>query len=144
MHTGTAQILARYISGPFVGKPAITSRTLASGGRAVYVSAGLDANGVDALARLAVASQAAIDLPDDVEVAVRQSDEEDFTFLINHGVVDVHLPADGTEMLTGEDVRGLMPLPAGEVRVLRQPRGGSLYGSGSQSRSPSGRNDSSV
>ncbi|NJQ02792.1 beta-galactosidase [Streptomyces zingiberis] len=119
-----AEVIARYAGGPLGGHPAITSRSLESGGRAVYVSAGLDRDALLALARSLTPPAAAASLPDGVEVLVRRNDEETFTFYINHTGEDVAVAARGREMLRDEPVGGTLHLPAGEVRVVRSGTGG--------------------
>jgi beta-galactosidase len=122
VHADNADVLARYVGGPLDGAPAVTSRTFPSGGRAIYVSAGLDSGSVAALARSVVPSIGEPDLPGDVEMLVRESDTEAFTFFINHGSADVSVPGTGVEMLTDTDIVDFLDVPGGTVRVLRRPR----------------------
>jgi beta-galactosidase len=122
VHADNADVLARYVGGSLDGAPAVTSRTFPSGGRAIYVSAGLDSGSVAALARAVVPSIGEPDLPGDVEMLVRESDTESFTFFINHGSAGVSVPGTGVEMLTDTDIVGSLDVPGGTVRVLRRPR----------------------
>jgi beta-galactosidase len=122
VHADNAGVLARYVGGPLDGVPAVTSRTFASGGRAIYVSAGLDAGSVAALARSVVPSIDEPELPGDVEMLVRESDTEAFVFFINHSSADVSVAGTGVEMLTGTDIVDVLDVPGGAVRVLRRPR----------------------
>jgi beta-galactosidase len=121
VHADTADVLARYVGGPLDGAPAVTSRTLPSGGRAIYVSAGLDAGSVAALARSVVPSIDEPGLPQDVEMLVRESDTEAFVFFINHSSADVSVAGTGVEMLTATDIVDVLDVPGGAVRVLRRP-----------------------
>jgi len=122
VHADNADILARYVGGPLDGVPAVTSRGFPSGGRAIYVSAGLDSASVAALARSVVPAIDEPDLPRDVEMLVRESDAEAFVFFINHSSDDVSVAGTGVEMLTGTDIVDVLDVPSGAVRVLRRPR----------------------
>ena len=122
VHADHAEVLARYVGGPLAGAPAVTSRTFPSGGRAIYVSAGLDAESIGALARAVVPAGDEPDLPRDVEMLVRESETEEFVFFINHGSADVSVTGTGVEMLTGTDIANGLDVPGGAVRVLRRPR----------------------
>lgn len=118
-----AEVLARYSGGDLDGRPAITSRSLATGGRAVYVSAGLDSDALLTLARSFVDPGGVASVPDGVEVLVRRNDDEVFTFFVNHTGADAVVAARGREMLTDEPVDGELCVPAGEVRVMRSEAG---------------------
>ena len=120
--TPATTLLARYVGGPLAGAPAVTSRTFPSGGRAIYVSAGLDAESIGALARAVVPAGDEPDLPRDMEMLVRESETEEFVFFINHGSADVSVTGTGVEMLTGTDIANVLDVPGGAVRVLRRPR----------------------
>jgi len=122
VHADNADILARYVGGPLDGVPAVTSRGFPSGGRAIYVSAGLDSASVAALARSVVPAIDEPDLPRDVEMLVRESDAEAFVFFINHSSDDVSVAGTGVEMLTATDIVDVLEVPSGAVRVLRRPR----------------------
>lgn len=122
VHADNADILARYVGGPLDGVPAVTSRGFPSGGRAIYVSAGLDSASVAALARSVVPAIDEPDLPRDVEMLVRESDAEAFVFFINHSSDDVSVAGTGVEMLTATDIVDVLDVPSGAVRVLRRPR----------------------
>ncbi|MFC6606515.1 Beta-galactosidase C-terminal domain [Amorphoplanes digitatis] len=39
---------------------------------------------------------------------------------VNHGETDAVVPGHGVELLTGERVADGLPVPAGEVRVLKE------------------------
>lgn len=114
-----AEVIARYTGGDLSGRPAITSRAVGAGGRAVYVSAGLDHDALFALARSLVPHTAPADVPAGLEVLVRHNDEETFTFFVNHADDEATVTARGQEMLTGEPVGGELRVPAREVRVVR-------------------------
>ncbi|WP_369227029.1 beta-galactosidase [Streptomyces sp. R39] len=114
-----ADVIARYHGGHLSGHPAITSRALGNGGRALYVSAGLDSDALLDMARSLVRPTGLADVPSGVEVLVRRNDEEAFTFFVNHTDHAATVTARGREMLTDEPVGGELHIPAGEVRVVR-------------------------
>ncbi|MFC9243873.1 beta-galactosidase [Streptomyces sp. NPDC057136] len=119
VRVGDAEVIARYSGGHLGGRPAITSRSLETGGCAVYVSAGLDSDALLALARSLVRPTGVANMPSGVEVLVRRNDEETFTFFVNHADNDAVVTAQGREMLTDEPVSGALHIPAGHVRVVR-------------------------
>lgn len=132
VHTTTAQPVMTYVGGDIDGEPAVTRRTLPTGGSAWYVSAGLDA---DAMARLLLriaADSAAQPIlaatpPRDVEVAVRETDAERFLFLINHAadsqVVDVSSAGQSSwaHAISREPAGGAVTVAGGDVVVLVEP-----------------------
>ncbi|MFD8496690.1 beta-galactosidase [Amycolatopsis sp. NPDC059657] len=113
-----------YVDGPVAGRPAVTRNSI-GGGYAWYVSACLDADGLDAVLSEAMpdAGLSASDLPRDVEVVERDGVDGRYLFMINHTDADVTVPvaARGAELLTGESVDGYVVVPAGGVRVVVQP-----------------------
>ncbi|GID93085.1 beta-galactosidase [Amorphoplanes digitatis] len=113
-----ATALASYADGPAAGRPAVTRH-----GRAFYVSTRLDAAGTAALlATVAEAAglPAAPELPEQLEVVRRRTDSGGFVIAVNHGETDAVVPGHGVELLTGERVADGLPVPAGEVRVLKE------------------------
>ena len=118
----SAGVVARYADGPLAGHPAITRRDLDGGGCAIYVSANLDDEGVDALALRLVPDVGPL-LPAGIERLDRLSETERFTFFINHTVDDQLLEVAGHELLSDSPVDGRLRLPAGKVRVVRSSLG---------------------
>lgn len=128
------EVLARFADGPFPGVPAITTRELPGGGRASFVGTVLDRAALTAfVGRISADAGLSSPLPEDVhgsvQLAVRQSDTEEYLFYINHSAraVTVALsPADGA--LAALDLGGstlaadTLTLPATGVAVLRRPR----------------------
>ena len=49
----------------------------------------------------------------------RHADGTTFMFLVNHAEAPATVAAAGTDLLTGDDVRGEVTVPAGGVVVLR-------------------------
>ncbi|WP_218920370.1 beta-galactosidase [Lentzea guizhouensis] len=112
-----------YVDGPAAGLPAVTRHSVGRGS-AWYVSTRLTADGLDAVLRAAISPTTLTprELPRDVEVVERAGPEGRYEFAINHtddDVVDVGEPA--AELLTGDDVVGVLHVPAGEVRVVFRP-----------------------
>lgn len=120
IHVDTATVLARYIDGPAAGGPAITRNTFGDGA-AWYVSTRLDGADLSTLI-LEVVHEAGLESgetpPTGLEVVTRSTPTDRFTFLINHAESDTAYPADGTELLTGEEVVHLVVVPSGAVRVV--------------------------
>ncbi|MFJ7496388.1 beta-galactosidase [Streptomyces sp. NPDC097727] len=119
------EVLARYNSGTYASRPAIT-RCTTGHGSAVYVSTRLGAEGLaallpDLLAPAGVTSE----LPDEargvVELTVRRNADSRYLFLVNRGDVSVPLPGVTGELLVGPATEGGLVLPPRDVAVLRQP-----------------------
>jgi beta-galactosidase len=124
VHVDAAETIARYRGGHLDGSPAVTVRTHDGGGRAVYVSANLDADGIAALVDHLIAAPSdrpGLGVPD-LEVGVRESDDESFVFLLNHGSEPAIVDIDGHELLTDAPATGSITVPAGDVRVVRSAR----------------------
>jgi beta-galactosidase len=116
-----AETVARYTGGVLDGRAAVTRRILDGGGRVYYVSAGLDRTSIGNFVsqELGVTGEG---LPNDLEVAWRETDDDTFTFFINHGAGEARVEAQGHDLITGEDVHHTLTIPGGDVRVLRTPR----------------------
>ncbi|GAA5037503.1 beta-galactosidase [Streptomyces siamensis] len=120
------EVLARYLTGPFADRPAVTRRTLGRGS-ATYVSTRLGPDGLSGLLPALLAhAEVGSELPDGargkVELAVRRDAAGRYLFLVNR--TDEPVPVAG---LTGEPLTGgaeedgtLVLSPRG-VAVLRQP-----------------------
>ena len=117
-----AETVFSFADGLAAGHPAVTRHRLGEG-TAWYVSTRLGADGLDTLLAHACddARITPRDLPRDVEVVRRSGESADFLFAINHTGADVKVALDssGTELLTGEQASGHLPVPAGAVRVVR-------------------------
>ena len=105
----SATSVADFTSGTVAGHPAITSHSFGQG-RALYVATSLD--------EASFASLMA-----DVEVVVRSNQSERFQFVINHSGSAVTVDGHGAELTSGDAVTGSLEVPAGAVRVIRQPLG---------------------
>ena len=133
VHAETADVVLAYVGGDIDGCPAVTRRSLPSGSAAWYLSAGLDQSTLDGLLlRIADESGATPILveapPRDVEVALRQTDEQRFLFLLNHGGTAVSVSVDDgtgcawTRVDDGSPVVDRITVDAGDVVVLSTPR----------------------
>ncbi|WNI31871.1 beta-galactosidase [Streptomyces sp. ITFR-6] len=119
------EVLARYRSGTYASRPAVTRRTTGQGS-AAYVSTRLGVDGLAALLpQLLLPSGVTSDLPEQsrgvIEQVVRCDSESRYLFLVNRSDVSVPVPG-----LTGQVLVGLpgaegLVLPPGEVAVLQQP-----------------------
>lgn len=121
IQAGSAEVLATYLEGPASGGPAIT-RNKFGVGTAWYISTKLDGDDLTALL-IGVAGTAGVHFESNdhagMEVSVRATATEEFTFLINHSEIDAVRSAHGIELLTGETISGTFVIPAGDVRVLQ-------------------------
>ncbi|MBG6058903.1 beta-galactosidase [Cryobacterium sp. MP_M5] len=118
-----AEVIARYLNGPLAGIPAVT-RNPHGAGTAWYLATALEAGALRDLMRT-VAQQARVtalgpESDGSVEVVRRTSATASYLFIINHGGVELTLPAAGHELITGEPVGRVVRVPAGAVRVVRE------------------------
>ncbi|MCT9623652.1 beta-galactosidase [Pseudarthrobacter equi] len=127
IHPTTADVVARYQDGPAAPGPAIT-RNAFGRGTVWYVSTDLDDGGLAAILTEALAHaglSAGDGHPSGLEVSVRSNGADRFTFLINHTEADASFAVSGLDMVSGERVDGVASIPAGTVRVIRNPEGSS-------------------
>ncbi|MGN9913490.1 beta-galactosidase [Phytohabitans sp. LJ34] len=112
-----AESVRRYLDGPAAGEPAIT-RHRCGEGTAWYVSTRLNGRDLDAvLTEAGLVPHAG--LPDGLELVRRVGDSASYLIAINHSDRDAELAASGKELITGAPCHGTLPVPAGDVRVLR-------------------------
>ncbi|MER5951429.1 beta-galactosidase [Streptomyces sp. NPDC001904] len=119
------EVLARYRTGPYASRPAVTRRTT-GGGSASYVSTRLGVEGLAALlpALLAPAGVGS-ELPEEargaVEHVVRRDATHRYEFLVNRTDVPVTVPGATGEVLTGPALTdaGLVLPPRGAAVLLR-------------------------
>lgn len=118
-----ADVVASYVDGPLPGTPAITRNTFGEG-TAWYIATALEADALRNVMRDAVAAAGVAALgPEtdgDVEVVRRAADDRSYLFVINHGTTDITFPTSGVELVTGDAVIGVVDVPAGAVRVIRE------------------------
>lgn len=119
-----AKVVARYADGPFAGRAAVT-RVGRGAGQAWYVSCDLEDAGLGkVLSRAGLSGGTAT--PPAVEVVHRDSRDEQWVFVLNHGNgpvtgADLGLAVESREVLSGVSGAALV-VPAGGVAVLRGPR----------------------
>ncbi|MGW7066364.1 beta-galactosidase [Streptomyces sp. NPDC054855] len=122
------QVLARYRTGAYAERPAVTRRA-AGRGSAAYVSTRLGADGLtvllpELLAAAGVESELPAPARGRVELAVRRGAGSRYLFLVNRTDETVPLPGLTGEVLVGqapEAAEDGLALPPREVAVLRQP-----------------------
>ncbi|MCX4671907.1 beta-galactosidase [Streptomyces sp. NBC_01381] len=118
------EVLARYRTGAYVSRPAVTRRTTGRGS-ATYVSTRLGAEGLAGLLpELLAAVGVTSELPEQarglVELVVRHDAESRYLFLVNRGDECVVLPELSGDVLLGQSSSGSLVLAPRDVAVLRQ------------------------
>lgn len=115
-----AEVVLRHVDGPLAGGAAVTRRAV--GGGAWYVSAMLDAEGVERIVDRVVEERAiprTVTAPPGLEAVRRvRQDGTGILFLLNHRTDDVTVVAHGTDLLDGSAQGPETVVPAGGVRVL--------------------------
>ncbi|NGO11021.1 beta-galactosidase [Streptomyces sp. HC44] len=120
------EVLARYRTGAYADRPAVTRRP-AGRGSAAYVSTRLGPEGLAGLlpgllAAAGVGSELPAEAQGRVELAVRRDADSRYLFLVNRTDETVPLPGLAGELLTGRPADAdTLVLPPREVAVLRQP-----------------------
>ncbi|MFC4117761.1 beta-galactosidase [Nonomuraea zeae] len=119
------EVVARYTSGDYAGRPAVTTRP-AGTGSASYVSTRLGPDGLGpVLARLLARSGVRPELPaalaGRVELAVRAGEDADYWFLVNRTDEEVEVGEVAGEALPGPSLAAGRTLGPRQVRVLRRP-----------------------
>jgi len=123
LRTTTAETVDRLAD----GTPAITRNNYGDG-QAWYVATALAPPALRDLLRRAFAadpSAAGDNSPElyetgTVEVVHRLGDGGRYAFVINHGEKEIEYSCTGRELVTGEDADGVLRVPAGAVRVVRE------------------------
>ncbi|MFV2101040.1 beta-galactosidase [Micromonospora sp. LOL_024] len=119
----TADPVARYVEGPVTGVPAVTRNSFGAG-TAWYLATELRADALRDVVREAIRMAGVRPLGPEgdgsVEVVRRRADRRSYLFVINHGTADIQYTAAGIDLVTGDVVRGLVRVPAGDVRVIRE------------------------
>ncbi|MET8151359.1 beta-galactosidase [Actinoplanes sp. NPDC049668] len=119
----TAEALACYRDGPLPGVPAVT-RNAFGAGTSRYIATALEPDALRQVLREAAeaAGVTAGEPCDDgsVEVVRRADGDRRYVFVVNHGTDDIELPANGHELVEDRPVAGLLQVPGGQVRVVRE------------------------
>ncbi|KUL26593.1 beta-galactosidase [Streptomyces regalis] len=122
-----AEPVESYTTGPLAGIPAVT-RNSHGEGTTWYLATQPDAATLAGLLDR-IRREAGVEpvraTPEGVEAALRRGTDADYLFLINHTDCPAHIAvaADATELLTGKPVPGAVSVAAGEIAVVREPRG---------------------
>lgn len=118
-----ATVVASYVDGPVAGRPAVTRRTAGSG-TAWYLGTRLPDADLGRLLSTAGATPLLPAAPAQLEAVHRaHPDGRGYLFLINHGRDAATVTGAGTDLLTGTEHDGQVPVPGGGVVVLRVAAG---------------------
>ena len=120
-----AQAVLTYATGDSAGRPAVTRHSFGAG-TAWYISAQLAPRTIDAITEQIIGElglTSTVEAPAGLEAVRRRGETADFLFLINHSGDDVTVAASGHELLTDTEAGPQVLIPAGAVRVVREPRG---------------------
>ena len=122
-----AEVLDRFVGGPADGLPALTRRPgQGTAGDAWYLATLPDDAGLARIVDQALDSagaERAAGAGADVDVVRRVGTDRSYRFIINHGIRDVLLDAQGLDLVTGEAASGTIRVPGGAVRVIREDAG---------------------
>ena len=124
LRAGGAEVVASYTGGSLDGLPAIT-RNAFGDGVAWYLSTRLGQDAADRMMRrmLADAGIAPVvaGVQPGIEAVRRQGDDgRSWLFVLNHTDRACHVPASGTELLSGRQAAGLLEVAPGAVAVVRE------------------------
>jgi beta-galactosidase len=114
LRTTTASVVATFRDGPMAGIPAITRNDYGAG-TAWYVATKTDMSEI-----LREAAGVMSDKSDKKEVVRRRGDGRSYLFVINHGTEAIDHPVSGTDLITGEEVDGVLTVQGGGVAVVRE------------------------
>ena len=116
---GDGEVLARFASGPWSGRPAALDHRYGQG-RVIYLGTRLDGAAMRELIEPLLDEQAAV--PSGVERVVRTAGPVSYEFLLNHTGDTVPVPTapGGTDLLTNRAVGGHLDLPAQGVAIIRR------------------------
>ena len=123
IHTEGARSLATYGDDFYAGRPVLTENVFGEG-KAYYVASDPEERFLDAfLAKLCddQGIQPALATPAGVEATERVKDNSVFTFVLNHNAAPRRVdlgPAARHELLSGEDLTGVVEVPARGVLIL--------------------------
>ncbi len=112
LRTTTAETVDRHAD----GTPAVT-RNAYGKGVAWYLATALAPGDLRQVLRDALGAEQA---NREVEIVHRSADGRRYAFVINHGDKDIEHRCTGRELITGEEAGGVLRVPAGAVRVVRE------------------------
>lgn len=123
--TTTASVEATFVGGPADASPALT-RNAWGEGSAWYLATLPDATDYRRLMQrltteTGVTPPAIVDGDaSQLELVRRHGDEHTYLFVINHGSDSIFVYANGTELVTETAAVGVVEVPAGAVRIIRE------------------------
>ncbi len=117
------EVLATYTSCYYENAPALTKRSQGQG-QVLYYGAAFNEAVVDELLSLLDISSPLVDwleLPEQVEVGIRQNEHADYVFLLNYSdqPASIHAKVPRTDILTGTTIDGTTTIPAYGVMILQ-------------------------
>jgi beta-galactosidase len=126
IHTTGAEVLGHYREDYFAGNPAITRHHFGKG-TGYYLGTALARDGLAWLlekACMEAGVQPILYAPSDVEVTSRSDGIHTWLFLLNHSNEDVQvqLPADGTDLISGSAVESTLRLGPQGVAIVQQAK----------------------
>ncbi len=116
-----ADAVVRYVDGPSAGGPAVTRHRFGAG-VAWYVSTRMDRAALGLVLHDACVDAGVdvrVDLPADVEVVRRATEDAEYLFVVNHNDHAVRVDARGTELLSGQVCDPDLLVAPGGVAVVR-------------------------
>ena len=124
LRTTTASVLGTYASDYMAGQPAVTENAFGDG-RALYVGTHLDDDGVamlvDYMAGATGLRTLSRQVIPGVEISVRQSEERELVFVMNHADEPRSIPVEvGTDVFSGESLSGELTIPARDLRIVER------------------------
>jgi beta-galactosidase len=122
VHLGGAQALSVFGEDFYAGYPALTEHDYGSG-KALYVAAHMEDSGLDGLVNMLAKRlqlSAPVSTPDGIEVTQRTSDQQTYTFLLNHRPFkqEISLSHPMYDILTKQIYSQAIELPAWGVALL--------------------------
>ncbi|MCX5333017.1 beta-galactosidase [Streptomyces sp. NBC_00140] len=122
-----AEAITTFTTGPLADVPAVTRNSFGMG-TTWYLATQPDPATLAALLdriRTEAGVMPVLSTPEGVEAVLRRGADADYLFLINHtgASAEISVSGEATELLTGKPVPGVVTVAAGEVAVVREPRG---------------------
>ncbi|KKD05515.1 beta-galactosidase [Streptomyces sp. WM6386] len=122
-----AEAITTYTTGPLADVPAVTRNSFGTG-TTWYLATQPDPATLAALLdriRTEAGVMPVLSAPEGVEAVLRRGADADYLFLINHtgASAEISVSGEATELLTGKPAPGVVTVAAGEVAVVREPRG---------------------
>ncbi|MDE0547592.1 beta-galactosidase [Microbacterium sp. C7(2022)] len=125
----TAEVVATFVDGPSAGLPALTRNTFGTG--AAWYTATLPTRDAYRGLLSRIAREAGVRAVAETEgdpaslelVRRRHDDGTTYLFVVNHGADAAEVTARGRELITDEGVAGVLVVPGGAVRVVKETTG---------------------